>query len=927
MALLAKTIDIRRGERRRTLIMFSYLFLLLSSYYMLKSMTRSFFLVHQGATQLPIVYMLVAFVVGVVAAIYAKYSAKIRLNRLINYSTGFLIANLILFWRLLSIDLQASWLYYCFYIWVSIYGVLTTTQFWLLANYLFNAREAKRLFPILTVGAILGGIFGGYITRVLVKQIGGTANLALCCMALLGLSLMLVNLAWRCKDDSQERAAKKSSPAAEGGFVQVVSEVFALIRNSRHLAFLMGIIAMTVMVSQIADFQFNTYASKEITQTDDLTEFLGLWLSNLSLISLIFQIVFAGLIIRKFGVGVTIIFLPVAMMFASLWVFVGYGLLSVLTLKISDGAFRYSINKVGIELLFLPIPTEVKKKTKAFVDMFADRLARGIAGILLLVFYTWLGLSVAQISLVTLALVAVWVALGLAMRREYVNSFRLALEKRRIDADLLTTSITDEATINSLKKALASENDRQVVYSLRLLESVRGVDLVPWLRPLLEHPSAEVRLLALRILRQQSLASLTSDVTPLLKDPHLQVRREAVRFMTKVSHRPPAEILKQWLNDDDFNLRGAALYCAAEQPTVASELLDEKLLQSFMQAGKEARAQAAEALGALNDPLYHHLLEELLKDTDPEVRKRAIASAGRTRAQVFVPLLVGYLGSHSNRKAARQALATYGDAIGQTLGQYLKDDSTEIAVRRAIPRVLSQTNSQKNVQVLLDSLPQCDATTRHQIIKALNKLRARYPQLKFDRRVDQALLEEAHHYYRILAIWRHTNSPASDTSSAAGLLKRALQERLDDHLERIFRLLGLRYSPREMYNAYSATQSNNRSVRANAVEFLDNVLRGDLKHILLPLVDELPTAQVLLNANGLLPVPMRSRRDALNSLATDGDSWLRACALFEIGESGLFEDFYSIIKQAQAEDDTLIRETADLVFERHGQRSENISTD
>ena len=49
-------------------------------------------------------------------------------------------------------------------------------QFWMLANYVYDPRQAKRLFPILGMGATLGGIVGGYITQYTAPLIG-TENL------------------------------------------------------------------------------------------------------------------------------------------------------------------------------------------------------------------------------------------------------------------------------------------------------------------------------------------------------------------------------------------------------------------------------------------------------------------------------------------------------------------------------------------------------------------------------------------------------------------------------------------------------------------------------------------------------------------------------------------------------------------------------
>ena len=69
------------------------------------------------------------------------------------------IVCLLFFWLVLHFGYQKGWILYAFYIWVAIFGVITTAQFWLLANHVFDAREARRLFGFIGAGAISGGIF------------------------------------------------------------------------------------------------------------------------------------------------------------------------------------------------------------------------------------------------------------------------------------------------------------------------------------------------------------------------------------------------------------------------------------------------------------------------------------------------------------------------------------------------------------------------------------------------------------------------------------------------------------------------------------------------------------------------------------------------------------------------------------------------
>ncbi|MEL6821867.1 MAG: hypothetical protein AAFP70_08915, partial [Calditrichota bacterium] len=165
--LLTKFVDIRDGETSRAMLMFSYIFLIICCLLIIKPVRNSLFLARFGAAQLPYAFILVAAIAGIVSTIYSRYASRVRLDLLIRASTIIILSNLLLFWTLLYFDYEGGWFIYAFYVWSAIFGAITTSQFWILANYVFNAREAKRLFGFIGAGAISGGIFGGYLTSFL----------------------------------------------------------------------------------------------------------------------------------------------------------------------------------------------------------------------------------------------------------------------------------------------------------------------------------------------------------------------------------------------------------------------------------------------------------------------------------------------------------------------------------------------------------------------------------------------------------------------------------------------------------------------------------------------------------------------------------------------------------------------------------------
>ncbi|MEC4680256.1 MAG: Npt1/Npt2 family nucleotide transporter, partial [Nitrospirota bacterium] len=814
--------------------------------------------------------------------------------------------------------LDHAWVYFIFYIWVSIYAVLGTSQFWLLANTIFDPAQAKRVFWFLNLGGILGAMTGGEVTSLIIRHLGvQTENLLFVCMGLLACCLLILNAIAMVKRRTGVVHESRVPPEELG------SETFGLmigtIRRSKQLTYMVGILSIGMMVATFVDFQFKTVSVEAFPEKEDLTAFLGRFYSRLSVVSLVIQSLFTYRVLRMFGVGGAIGFLPVGLFVGSIGMVIMPGLWMGVLLRGTDGSFRYSIDKTGRELLYLPLPLEVKKRIKIFIDMFLDRLFRGIGGGLLLVFTVVLELSMRQISLVVLPLLGVWIFLTVFVRREYVSAFRKALERRDIDPNELKMDITEAATVEALVSALRSPNERLLVYALDMLASVEHVELVQAVQPLLRHSSREVRLKAVRLLKTQDPRALIPDLEELLHDRDSQVRREAVSILLQREKRHDPTRIREYLDHQDLKVQAAAVQYIAEsgspeeQRLIGGEVI-ERLLAWEGKDTEAIRAQVMSALGALSEPSLCHFLLEHREDPSPLVVKAVIRSAGRMRDRQFVAWLLTKLSTTQFRAEARNALTAFNPHILGTLHDYLTDETVYISVRMNIPRVFSAIPTQESVHVLMRCVKSVDPVLKYHVIKALNKLRGQYPELRFDKQqVDMWLIEETKSYYenlQILHLYREVHD-----GPAADLLKRALYEKMNQNIEIMFRLLGLCYPPKDMYSAYWAFVGREKRMRANAIEFLDSILRKDSKRYILPILDEISEQHMIQKGWELFEIRIEERGEALATLMQGRDSWLKACAMFTLLEFHTGE-LLNFAKQASHDPDPVVRETANLVLRR-----------
>jgi len=931
---IQKILGLREGEGVRTSLMFAYIFLIIASLMIIKPIRNSLFLTEFGAQKLPYAYLLVAIVSAFVVWMYSKFSKRIRLNYLIFYTTKISVIGFFVVWLLLHFNYKGAGFLYGFYVWVSIFSVISAAQFWLLANYVFNAREAKRTFGIIGAGAIAGGIFGGYLTNYLATIIK-TNNLLFICMGFLLICLLLLWLVW--KQSARYRYLDKSAYRKRPAEAERSGNVFKIITNSRHLSYLAGIIGLGVVAANLVDYQFSAIASSVIADEDQLTAFFGFWMSNLSVASLFIQLLFTGRILKHLGAAASLLFLPIGILIGAAAIIFNPALWSAILTKVSEGSFKHSINKAGLELSILPIPNDIKYRAKTFIDVFIDSLATGVGGILLILFTIVLGLSIEFISLILIGIITIWILLVFRMRGEYIDSFRHAIEKREIDLAEQTVNLRDASVVKRFIKVLDGNNERQILYVLRLFEGSESKELIPYLKKLVGFNSNEVIIKTLRLAVAYDELDLIDEATELIQSGDQDVKTDAIRYLCLRSDDKLAT-LKYYLNHDDHYILAATLLFAAREAKVNAEFRDvvdlkeiyARMRKSLKQAdvNKDSiqyfRAIAARVIGIACDEKLYPYLHLLLNDNSPEVLRYAIISAGQSGADEFIPILVKFLAKKQTRTGARLALAEYGEGIIPHLTEHLENPSEDYGIRLAVPRVLALIGSPKSVKSLSSNLDQKDMLLRYEIIKSLNKLKAKFPSVKMDKNtIGSRILVETEHYYRMLAVLDfHQNYKLSKNilelnnidqgriTKARRLMIKALEEKLDNNLERIFRLLGLQYLPQDMYNAYLGVQSNKIDLQANAIEFLDNLLEPNLKKYIIPIIDTASPRALLEKSRDYFRFDLSTDDLCFEYLLLGDDNWLKVCALHLIAELHN-DDCADIIARLVNNSDPIVKETAE----------------
>jgi len=921
---LRRYFDVRSGEGRRVLFSFLHVAVVAASFLLARPIRNGLFLQQYGAFALVYVYAAVPLVLSLFVPIYARVTARFGLGTVTIATLIFFSSHVVLFWYAFrfhadAIAIKGSLAWYlpaAFYVWVNCFAVIAPVQAWTFANQMFDTRQARRLFGLIAVGASLGSIGAGVLARELVGPIGGTVNmmlvlagLILAAAVIVAIALMLIPAAVPAKPGRPPKHFVMSSLRRIGG--------------SPYLRLMAALVFLAAVTTQWTAFQLSLSADQRFGgNADALTRFFGTFNFSLGAVSFVLQLLLVGPALRRFGLAVTILVLPLALGTGSLFILLLPTFWSVLTTNALDQGLRFSLDKATYELLYLPLTPTQRVQVKNAIDIVVSRVADSVGAVVLgiatngFLMVGGFGLGLRGTAAVNLGFIVAWMLVAARLRGEYVRTIQSSIHRHRIDSEQVTDGSLDRSAAGILADKLASPEPQEVSYALDLLEGQGLIGLERQLRALLAHEDADIRRRALAILSAGRDTSISRTAMDMLRDPDLGVRTEALLYVTREMRVDPIRQLEELGEFEDFSIRaGMAAFLASPGPSQnldAARLLLAAMAHSDDGDGVRDRLQAARVL-SLVPGLFTDLLVHLISDRDPAVARQAIGATSVVMRDEVVTALLGALARPELASDAADRLSRYGNALVPRLAECLNDPQTPVETKREVPPVLVRIGTPVALEVLIEGLLQSDVTLRHRVIASLNKLHDLHPEVRIDDQLVEVVLaaEIAGHYrsYQVLGPLREQFK--GDEQALDGI-----RQSMDQELERMFRLMALLVPGPGLHDAYVGVRSTNPTVRDNALEFLDNVLKPGLRRLLIPVLDNQVTIDERIRiANQLVGAPLETAEQAASTLLASEDPYLRTCGAYAVGALHLNNLEGELHKLADAPDPTL-RESVQIALGR-----------
>ncbi|NKB69258.1 MAG: cyclic nucleotide-binding domain-containing protein [Candidatus Latescibacteria bacterium] len=856
----------------------------------------------------PYKFILPPLVLMVTSALYARLAPRFRRDRFILVCYGLMLAGVGVFRLLLATSYHQDFVLLCaLFVFFEVIGDLVMLQFWTLAQDLFNAREARRLFGLIggsaisniLFGALLGSIATAVAPRNLIFIIMGSLVSCIVCVYLLGHKFRYLLI-------PEEQAPTDSDDKAQS---QSVLQDLRQVINTPLLVSMGGVVILIGMATQIANYQLDL--SLQTTYGDDsqsMVAFLGNFRLWAGIAALFLQFLVAGRLLERFGVAAALLLLPAFMGLGSGAILVAGGVLWATVIpRACDLVLKYTLNDAALNLLYLPVEGRLRTKAKAILDGMVRSPIASLLGLVFLLGSPSGKATIVAWSLPLLIVALLWMVLVVRASRQYVQALAQSVQLRRFDPDQERVDLTDESSLRVLRQALQSDDTMRVIHALDLLPRLSSIDWRGDVMALLDHPSPEVRVQALQYLGRQEIALDQAVLKRTLDDADQQVQGAAVELLCAQEGPQAIHRVLPYLEDPVPAIRSAAVLGLMKHTGLDGLLHAVEHLKALLDSPQaNARLEGVRVLEVLQVPSFYHPLIRLLQDDSTEVQIGTMRAAAKIQAPELVPYLVPKLDSPLTRWYATEAIARCIGEDLSPLGALLQDGRQPLAVRQQIAVILQQHPCDQTVQALLSQLENPSDPLRATIYAALLELRqGPYPLLVDPDRLHQALQTEFHCVYTLYIILADLKVEDRDL-----LLAEAFQLRIRQAKQRVFALLDLSYTDISIDWLNDTLDQDDPRMRAAAVELIDNLVDRATWAYLQPLIGPVDTEAVLAIARQL-DLQSQPASDRLESLCQSADPWLQCCALYTIGRRHLTH-LAPILDQAEQCKDPLVRETAEF---------------
>ena len=393
--------------------------------------------------------------------------------------------------------------------------------------------------------------------------------------------------------------------------------------------------------------------------------------------------------------------------------------------KFSDQTFKFTINHSSVELLWLPVPANIRKYIKPQIGGTVKAIAEGLSG--LLVFFLVKIIELQFLSIIALGSIVVWLFTSIRVKANYVKQLQIAISKRQIDFEDLNVDVQDAAMVKTIEKTLSSKDEIQQLFALEIIE---GLPLSSWkdsLERLFKEGSVNVRKRILSMAwDEEFILSNENIIATMKKDDDVAIEAIMVAGRRKLTEILPD--LEPLLSADSLETRAAAAAAVLLLEGGHTDKAESVLIEMLDNDDESTQATALNRLVYNNSILPQEKLIEFLKNEGPVISNVALTIAEKREEPELIPGIITNLDIPKTRSQARLTLNKFSDdLVIEEFEKLLSSSDLSRKLRLGIIHALREYPNDKPIDMLLGQLDQDDQDVYNEVVDSLLTIARLHP--------------------------------------------------------------------------------------------------------------------------------------------------------------------------------------------------------
>lgn len=351
-------------------------FLLFTGYFMLRPV-RETMGIAGGVDKLQWLFTATFVATLVALPLFGWIASKAERRRILPWTYGFFVLNLFAFAAAFSANPDNAWIARAFYVWLSVFNLLAISLAWSVLADLMAVAQGKRLFALIASGASLGGLTGPILGTLLVKPIGH-AGLMVLAGALFVASAVCAVLLYRWRD-ANPNASSATVPARVPLGGNVLAGATEVLR-SPYLRTISLYVVLLAVVSTFLYFEQARLVAATFKDRAEQTQVFGIIDTVVQSLTILIQVLLTGRIAQRFGIGVLLTAVPIAMAAGFLALAVAPVFTILALVMVARRVGEYALVRPGREMLYTVVEAEEKYKAKNFIDTAVYRGGDALGG-------------------------------------------------------------------------------------------------------------------------------------------------------------------------------------------------------------------------------------------------------------------------------------------------------------------------------------------------------------------------------------------------------------------------------------------------------------------------------------------------------------------------------------------------------------------